>query len=81
LCSPLPRHGSQQADKPKKVVGVEVGEEHVVEAERNAVTHHLPLRTFATIEEKRFAFAHERDGRNVAFDSGARSGCTEETKG
>jgi hypothetical protein len=39
------------------VIGVKVGEEDVVDVEGDSIAHHLSLRPFAAVEQKRFSFA------------------------
>ena len=74
LGSTLQGHGPHQTDHAEQVVGVHVGEEDVLEGERHAVAHHLPLRAFAAVEHERFAFAVYSERRHVAFDRWSRCG-------
>jgi hypothetical protein len=62
------------------VIGVEVGEENVVEIEGDSVAHHLALCAFTAIEEKRFSFAEERNRRDVPFDGWSGGGSAEESQ-
>src|SRR5258706_1824399 len=68
---------AHQTDHAEEVVGVEMREEDLVERERHAVAHHLALGAFAAVDEKRLAFAHDGEPRNVAFHGGARGRRTE----
>ncbi len=77
----LELHRANETNDAEDVVGVEVREEDVAEDEGDPVAHHLALGAFAAIEEERFAFANEGDGRDVAFDGGPRGGGSEEAKG
>jgi hypothetical protein len=78
--STLKRHRPEEPDDANEVIGVEVREEDVVEVEGDSVAHHLALCAFTAIEEKGLSLAEERDGRNVAFDSGSSSGSAEESQ-
>jgi len=62
------------------MIGMEVSEEDVVDVERDSVAHHLALCAFTAVEEKRFSFAEERDGRNIPFDRWSRGGSAEESQ-
>ena len=79
LGATLQRHRAHQPDHAEQVVGVHVREEDVLERERHAVAHHLPLRAFAAVEHQRLAFAMDRERRHVAFDRGPRRGRSEQT--
>jgi hypothetical protein len=50
------------------MVGVEVREKDVPQCEGHSVAHHLTLRSFATVEEKRLSFALDYYARNAPFD-------------
>jgi hypothetical protein len=63
-----------QSDDSEEMIGVEMREENFRECETHSVPHHLALRPLATLEQDRFAFAHQRDGRAVPLDSRS-SGC------
>ena len=64
---PCKRHRAHQADDADHVVGVKVREEDVLETERNAVAHHLPLGALAAVEQQGLAFAH--DGEEATLRS------------
>ena len=76
----LELHRAHETNNAEHVVSVEVREEDVGRQERDPVAHHLALRAFAAIEEERLAVAHEGDGRDIAFDSGAGRGRAEESQ-
>jgi hypothetical protein len=59
---------------------MKVCEKHVGDGERYVVAHHLTLRSFAAIEQQRFALAHERERGDVPLDGGPRSGSAEKAK-
>ena len=58
VCAALERHRPHKADDADDVVRMEVREEHIGESERHVITHHLPLSSFAAIEQQRLALAH-----------------------
>jgi hypothetical protein len=58
---------------------VHVGEEQIVERERDPVTHHLALRSLPAIEQDRFSFPYDREGANPPFHGGTGGGGSEET--
>jgi hypothetical protein len=60
---------------------MKVGEEDVVQTERHPVTHHLPLRALAAVEQQRLSLAHDGERRNVALDRGTRRGGAEQAEG
>ena len=78
--STLKRHGPEEPDDPDEMISVKVREEDVVEVEGDSVAHHLPLGPLATIEEKGFSFAEERDGGDVPFDGRSGGGSAEESQ-
>src|ERR687896_562444 len=80
LDPPLQRHRPHEADDANDVIGVQVREENVLEHERDAVAHHLPLRPFAAIEQHRLSLADERERADVALDGGPGSGGAEEAE-
>src|SRR5207248_3299796 len=51
LGASLQRHRAHQTDDADHMIGVEVREEHIGERKRNMVTHHLPLCSFAAVEQ------------------------------
>src|SRR5829696_3514117 len=57
---------------------MEVREEQICQRERDAVAHHLALRSFAAVEEQRLTFAHERDRCDIALHGGTRRGRAEQ---
>ena len=48
----LKRHRPQEPRDPEEVIGVQMSHENVSDSEARAVTHHLALRSLATIEKK-----------------------------
>jgi hypothetical protein len=68
LRASLQRHRSHQADHADHMIGMEVCEEDVGQSEGDAVAHHLALRSFAAVEEKCLAFAHDRERCDIALD-------------
>ncbi len=71
-------HGSHQADDAQHVIGVEVAEEDLAEAEAHAVAHHLALGALAAIENERLALAVDGERRHVAVHRRHRGAGAEE---
>ena len=78
LLAALEAEGAQQADDAEEVVGVEVGEEDVVEGEAGAVAHHLALGALAAVEHQQLALALDDERADVAAHGGAGGGGAEE---
>src|SRR5919108_1870589 len=76
----LQRHRPHETDDANDVIGVEVGEENVLEYERDAIPHHLSLSPFAAVEQHGLSLANEREGAHVALDGGASGGRPEEAE-
>ena len=74
----LQSHGAQQARNAEGVIGVEVGDEHVLDREARGVAHHLALGSLAAIEQQQLALALHHQRRNVAIHRRHRSAGTEE---
>src|SRR5262249_49403176 len=79
LGAALECHGAHQSNDAEQMIGVHVCKKDVFESERDAVAHHLSLRSLTTIEHERFTLAVNRQGGNVAFDRRPRSGCAKKT--
>jgi hypothetical protein len=70
---------ADQAGQAQEMVGVHVGEEDVLEGKRDPETHHLPLCSFAAIDENCLAFPNESEGTDASLNSGARGGGAEKS--
>ncbi len=54
-------------------------EEEIVKGERDAVAHHLPLRTLSTIKQKSLAFSNDGERTDPSFDGRSGGRGSEET--
>ena len=81
LRAPLECERPKKPDHADDVVAVEMRDEHIVQRERDAVPHHLPLRSLAAIEEQRLALADHRERGDVALDRWPCGAGTEEAYG
>jgi len=72
---------THETNHTEHMVGMEVREEYVGHGERDAVAHHLPLRTLAAVDEQGLPLANDGDTCHVSLHRGTRSGGTEKSKG
>ncbi len=71
----------EQPGQAKEMISMKVGKKDVSERKGDSVSHHLALCSFAAIEEERFPFTNERDGRDPTLYRGAGRRSAEEPEG
>jgi hypothetical protein len=72
ICASLERKRPAQSNDSKNMVSVQMREKNIDKCEAHSVPHHLPLGSFAAVEEQGLAFANNRDRGDIALNSGAR---------